>query len=215
MPQPSPTRCLHQRVFFARFLRADNALGSALVRLLLACALALLAASSLADDGQQEADAWSALRAGAIVLLRHAQAPGGGDPAEFRLDDCTTQRNLDQAGRAQARRIGARFRSESIRSGKVLASQWCRTRETAELAFPGQVATEPSFNSFFQDRERAGPQTGEARALLMRWSGPGALVIVTHQVNITALTGMVPAQGEGIVLRRDGQEMRVIGRIRP
>jgi phosphohistidine phosphatase SixA len=163
----------------------------------------------------QEKKAWAALRSGAIVLLRHANAPGFGDPPEFMLGDCRTQRNLDAAGRAQARGIGARFRQQGVRPGKVLASQWCRTLDTAEAAFPGQVEPEPVFNSFFQDRSEAPPQTAMARALLLAWRGPSALVVVTHQVNITALSDIVPASGEGIVLQRDGPQLRVVGRIRP
>lgn len=183
-------------------------------RMLLAVASALLAPLAAAAAGD-EAAAWSALRDGAIVLFRHADAPGGGDPPGFRLDDCTTQRNLGDAGRAQARRIGQAFRQNRVRPGAVMASQWCRTRDTAELAFPGQVVPNAAFNSFFQDRARSGPQTASARAILRDWSGPGTLVVVTHQVNITALTGLVPASGEGVVLRRAGAELELVGRIRP
>lgn len=108
--------------------------------------------------------------------MRHANAPGIGDPPEFRLGDCRTQRNLDDLGRTQARRIGSAFAQEKVRVGKVMASQWCRTLETAELAFPGTVVAHAAFNSFFQDNARAVQQTESARALLLDWSGPGALV---------------------------------------
>jgi phosphohistidine phosphatase SixA len=162
-----------------------------------------------------DAAAWDMLRSGGIVLFRHANAPGTGDPPAFRLGDCGTQRNLDAAGRAQARRIGKRFRARGIAIGQVLASQWCRTRETAELAFPGRVTAEPAFNSFFQDRDSAGAQTAAARALLLQWSGTGALVVVTHQVNISALTNTFTASGEGIVLQVVDQELVIAGRIQP
>ncbi|WP_052402763.1 histidine phosphatase family protein [Muricoccus aerilatus] len=159
--------------------------------------------------------AWQALRCGGILLLRHATAPGGGDPPGMRLDDCATQRNLDDAGRAQARRIGEAIRAAGVDVGSVLASAWCRTRETAEIAFPGRVVLEPAFNSFFAD-SRAGPaQTAAAQAILRAWSGPGALFVSTHQVNITALTGIVPASGEGVVLRKEGDMLVIVGRIRP
>ncbi len=174
--------------------------------------------ATLAADSQPAGDSdqvWSALRNGAIVLLRHADAPGIGDPPAFRLGDCTTQRNLGDAGRAQARRIGTIFRQQRVIAGKVVASQWCRTLDTAELAFPGQVTPEPAFNSFFQDRASADAQTAAARAMLLQWSGPGALVVVTHQVNITALTGISPMSGEGIVLRAQGSALVVVGRIQP
>lgn len=158
--------------------------------------------------------AWNALKDGAIVLFRHATAPGTGDPADMRLGDCTTQRNLDAAGRAQARRIGAAFSSRSIVVGRVLTSQWCRARETAALAFPGRPIDEPAFNSFFGVPSRSPPQTAAAREILRAWRGPGALVVVTHQVNITALTGIAPASGEGIVIRADA-DLVLIGRILP
>jgi broad specificity phosphatase PhoE len=94
----------------------------------------------------------------------------------------------------------------------VLSSQWCRCRDTAELAFPKQWREEPAFNSFFSEHERAEAQTAQALALLRAWRGPGLLVVVTHQVNITALTGIVPNQGEGIVLRMAGAQPEVLGR---
>lgn len=163
----------------------------------------------------EEKRAWAALRGGAIALLRHADAPGFGDPPGFMLGDCSTQRNLGDVGRKQAQRIGETFRRQKVKPGKVLASLWCRTMDTATAAFPGQVEPEPVFNSFFQDRGVAQNQTALARALLLGWQGPSALVVVTHQVNITALSGIVPASGEGVVLRRVGQELQVVGRIRP
>ncbi len=161
-----------------------------------------------------EAAAWAALSQGGIVLFRHAIAPGGGDPPGFRLGDCATQRNLDEAGRAQARRIGAAFRARGIAVGQVLTSQWCRTRETAELAFPGRARDEPAFNSFFGERSSGPAQTAAARRLLQGWRGPGALVVTTHQVNITGLTGIVPASGEGLAVRFEGDQLRVVGRLR-
>jgi hypothetical protein len=162
-----------------------------------------------------EAAAWEALRQGAIVLFRHANAPGGGDPAGMRLGDCATQRNLDQAGRTQARRIGDAFRARGIAVGRVLTSQWCRTRDTAEIAFPGRMQDEPAFNSFFDDRSRGPAQTAAARSILLDWRGPGALVASTHQVNITGLTGITPASGEGVVLKRDADTFVIVGRIWP
>jgi len=172
-----------------------------------------MATASTADD--EEKAAWLALRDGGIALLRHADAPGYGDPPGFSFTDCSTQRNLGEVGRAQAIRIGERFRQQTVKVGKVLASQWCRTTDTAQAAFPGRVEPAAVFNSLFQDRSRANPQTDMARALLLAWNGPSALVVVTHQVNITALCDIVPASGEGVVLRRVGQELRLVGRIRP
>jgi phosphohistidine phosphatase SixA len=163
----------------------------------------------------QEAEAWKALEQGAIVLFRHANAPGGGDPPGLRLGDCTTQRNLDSGGRDQARRIGEIFRQKRIVVREVLTSQWCRTEETARLAFDGMVKSEPAFNSFFDDRANGPAQTRAATALLSQWNGTGTLVVVTHQVNITALTGVFPQSGEGVVLRMVNGQANVVGRIKP
>jgi phosphohistidine phosphatase SixA len=164
-----------------------------------------------------EADAWAALKSniGAIVLFRHAEAPGFGDPDNFKPGDCSTQRNLADSGRRQARRIGERFQAEQVTVAKVLSSQWCRTTETAELAFPGKVTSDATFNSFFNDSRDEPQQTRQARTLLSAWKGPGTLVVVTHQVNITALTGIVAASGEGIALRVNKGQLTVIGRITP
>jgi phosphohistidine phosphatase SixA len=160
--------------------------------------------------------AWSALKKpGTIVLFRHASAPGGGDPVGHRLDDCSTQRNLDEEGRAQARRIGERFRAQGVKVEAVLSSQWCRTRDTAQLAFPGLPKDGPAFNSFFSDRSNEASQTAAARQQLLAWRGTGVLVVVTHQVNITALTGATTMSGEGIVLRRQAGELAVVAKITP
>lgn len=158
---------------------------------------------------------WSVLRNGTIVLLRHANAPGVGDPPNFVLGDCSTQRNLDAQGQEQARRIGEQFRQQRVDVRRVLTSQWCRTRETAELAFPGRAQEAQIFNSFFEDPARRSPQTAEALRLLTQWKGPGVLVVVTHQVNISALTDVVPASGEGVVVRPVQGTLQVTGRLRP
>jgi phosphohistidine phosphatase SixA len=180
----------------------------------LASWLALAALPAQAANSDATA-AWAALRSGSIVLLRHANAPGVGDPPGFQLDDCSTQRNLDDVGRAQARALGESFRSRGIAVGEVRTSQWCRTRETAQLAFSGRPLDEPLFNSFFAQSEREPAQTAGARQLLLNWKGPGVLVVVTHQVNVTAITGITPASGEGVVLKRTGGKLNVVGRIEP
>ncbi len=165
-------------------------------------------------EEQADAAAWQALRAGAIAVFRHAQAPGVGDPPQFKLGDCSTQRNLDDTGRQQAREIGQRFRSRGVAVGLVIASQWCRARDTAELAFPGQVQSDTALNSFFGNADTQPAQTAALRARLLAWRGPGALVAVSHQVNISALTGLSSASGDGVVLQRVGDALRVVGTIR-
>ncbi|APE43879.1 histidine phosphatase family protein [Sulfitobacter alexandrii] len=159
--------------------------------LILACLL--LATAAQAND-------WEALdQPGAMAIMRHALAPGVGDPDTFALDDCSTQRNLDARGRAQTERIGAAFRERGHSFDKVLTSQWCRTRETAELLDLGPVEDAPPLNSFFRGRGDRGGQTDETLALIVNADGP--LMLVTHQVNISALTGRATRSGEVLVFR--------------
>jgi phosphohistidine phosphatase SixA len=181
-------------------------------RVLLLLALLLLPqATARADDAP-----WELLKEpGAIVLFRHAHAPGVGDPSGFSLDDCSTQRNLDSRGRQEAVAIGAEFARRGIAVGLVLSSQWCRARDTAELAFPGRALKEPAFNSFFGNRQDEAAATVAALDVLGRWDGPGAMVVVSHQVNISALTGEVPRPGEGIIIRIDRGKAIVLGRLPP
>jgi phosphohistidine phosphatase SixA len=181
----------------------------------LALMLAMVTASPASARSEDEAAAWAALRDGAIVLFRHAQAPGVGDPPGLTLGDCSTQRNLDAGGREHSRRMGQRLKREAVPVGAVWASQWCRTRQTAELAALGPVREMPAFNSFFGDRGDEPAQTAAARSLLLGWRGPGTLVVVTHQVNISALTGQGTASGEGVVLRPQDGALQFVGRIRP
>lgn len=165
--------------------------------LLLIAFLAPLAGAAAAREA-----GWDLLRqGGAVALVRHALAPGVGDPPGFLLDDCRTQRLLSAAGRAQAEALGRMFRQQGVRVAAVLSSRWCRCLETAHLAF-GRVEPFPALDSLFGEAATAEARTAEVRERLRRWDGLGTLVLVTHQVNITALTGIYPASGEIIVLAR-------------
>ncbi|MBL4917429.1 histidine phosphatase family protein [Tabrizicola sp. DMG-N-6] len=154
------------------------------------------------------------------MLMRHATAPGTGDPPGFRVDDCATQRTLSDAGRDEARRRGAQFRAAGIRPDILASSGWCRARETAELLDLGAVTHWPSLDSFFADRGREGTASAETLAQL-RGLGSGRALLVTHQVNITALTGIVPRSGEIIVTRLGSAgpgaagRLTVLGRLPP
>jgi phosphohistidine phosphatase SixA len=161
-----------------------------------------------------------ALRAGGVVLLmRHATAPGTGDPETFKVDDCSTQRNLSPEGRDEARRMGAQLKQLGLAAGEVLTSQWCRCRETALLAFGGGRDW-PMLNSFLRDRDSEPRQT---RAVLERIArvkpGDAPLVLVTHQLIVTAVTGIYPQSGEVVVVapaRKDGKPgVRVLGSVKP
>lgn len=145
---------------------------------------------------------WTALRDGsAFALMRHARAPGTGDPPEFDLNDCATQRNLSEDGRRQAAAIGETFRVNGIVRARVFTSAWCRCRDTALLLNLGPVETLPALNSFFAARERKDTQTEAVKAWIAAASYDAPLILVTHQVNITALTGVYPGSGEVVVAR--------------
>jgi len=157
---------------------------------------------------------------GVVALMRHALAPGFGDPEAFRLDDCATQRNLDAAGRAQARAIGAAIRARGIEIDEVFTSQWCRCRETAALLDLGAVIEMPALNSFFAQRDQADPRTAAARDRIRALPATGRWIMVTHQVNIRALTGLAPRSGEIVLVRAgqggpDGAGVTVLGRLMP
>ena len=138
---------------------------------------------------------------GIVAILRHAFAPGTGDPASFKLNDCTTQRNLDARGREQARKIGAAIRATGVTLDRILTSQWYRCRDTARFLDLGPVEDLPALNSFFRNRDRASSQTAELRQFLLGLPPAETVILVTHQVNITALRGRIPASGEVFLLR--------------
>src|SRR5205085_2161303 len=150
----------------------------------------------------------------AVALVRHGEAPGAGDPDGWKLDDCTTQRNLDASGRAQARALGAKLRAERIPVRRLLASPWCRTMETASLLGVGAVEEEPAFANAFVLSDRRDELAAAARAVIGRWRGPGVLVVVTHGENIRALIGRTPATAELVVVSpgADGR-LREIGAV--
>ncbi len=149
---------------------------------------------------------------GVVALMRHASAPGTGDPAGFNPDDCSTQRNLDARGREQARRTGATLRAAEVSFDQVWSSRWCRARETAELLGMGTVEEKPPLDSFYAGRGDPGQQTAETLRLIRTLPQEARLLIVTHQVNITALTGLGVASGEIIVTRRRQDDLEVLGR---
>ena len=164
-------------------------------------AIALMAALFL-PPGPTAADPRFARLAqpGIVALVRHAHAPGTGDSTNLRLDDCTTQRNLDERGREQAREIGAAIRAAGVTVDRVLTSHWCRCRDTARLLDLGPVEELPALNSFFRNPDRADRQTAELRQLLFDLPSGENFVLVTHYVNIRALTGRGAASGEVFLL---------------
>ncbi len=175
---------------------------------------AFLIAFPAAEAGDPDAVLWAALESGGhVALMRHALAPGTGDPDNFRIDDCATQRNLSETGRKQAREIGAQFREHGVANVAVYSSQWCRCLETAKLLGLGKVTPFAALNSFFQGKSREAAQSAEVRKIIREYAKGSSLALVTHQVNITALTGVFPQSGEIVVLRPEGDKLVVLGSI--
>ena len=145
---------------------------------------------------------------GIVTLLRHARAPGTGD--------CSTQRNLSEQGRSEARRLGEVLRSVGVKDADVHSSQWCRCLETARLLGVGAVAAAPWLNSFFAGRGDEDAATQALRlAVLRKIDSRRPTFFVTHQVNITAVTGIVPAEGEAVFVRATAAgTVDVVGRAR-
>lgn len=169
-----------------------------------------------AAQAQDATEALQAARApGTHLLMRHALAPGVGDPADFSLADYGAQRDLSAAGRRQARRIGERLRAADVKPDRVLTSQWRRCRDTAVLLELGEVEDQPALNSFFRDTSTRAAQTAGVLDLLRRLDAAGEkALLVTHQVNITALTGVFPASGEILVTRLEDGRLRALARIK-
>jgi phosphohistidine phosphatase SixA len=180
------------------------------------CVLCLFLPVIVSAQATQDIALTELVKGRAVALIRHATAPGLGDPPGFRIGVCTTQRNLSQEGRDQAGRIGEFFRRKGIKEASVYSSQWCRCLETARLLNLGSVEELPALNSFFEDRSTDEAQTKQIRKFIMSLSAGKPVIMVTHQVNITALTDIVPSSGEIIIfqLTRDGQG-KVLGRFTP
>ncbi len=140
-----------------------------------------------------------------IILIRHALAPGTGDPSGFRIDDCSTQRNLNQAGIIQSKRIGKLFKENNIAIDEVLSSQWCRCKDTAKYAFK-KYKEFSALNSTFRssNNEKAKIQIKKLKKFVESWNGNGGnLILVTHYVIISAVTDAVPRSGEIVVIDKN------------
>jgi phosphohistidine phosphatase SixA len=186
-------------------------------RLALAGALALLAAAAAAAAAAGPLSPAELAKPGRVLMLRHANAPGIGDPPGFRLDDCATQRNLDAAGRAQATRLGERLAQAGVARAKVYSSQWCRCLETARLLKLGPVAELPALNSFYGRAQDRDANVAALRAFLAALPVDGPpVVLVTHQFTIGAFTGGSTDSGGGTVFALNGSGApRVVGDLAP
>lgn len=151
---------------------------------------------------------------GVQAIMRHATAPGFGDPEGFRLGQCSTQRNLSAEGRKEAQALGEAIRKNGMRLTGIYSSQWCRCLHTAQALNLGKVQELHVLNSFFQERGKSEKQTMGLKKHLAGLGSEDKVLYVTHQVNITALTGIYPDSGEIILFRMDAKgEVQVLGRI--
>jgi phosphohistidine phosphatase SixA len=171
------------------------------IAFLLLSLLPFAASASLANDlsdGQH------------VLLMRHADAPGYGDPAGYQLDQCSTQRNLGDYGKKQAALIGVWLKNQGIKSANVMSSPWCRCIDTAKLLNLGSVKIAPALGSFFDDMSQEKRQTKELEKLIqaqLNENGKTPLILVTHHVNIQAYTGKVVNVGDMVLVKvnKNGQ----------
>ena len=152
---------------------------------------------------------------GHILMIRHALAPGTGDPVNFRIGDCATQRNLDDRGRKQARSIGDWLRTQGIGSARVYSSQWCRCLETAKLLEMGSVTELPALNSFYELTQNREPNLKALRKFIAEQRSNGDLIIlVTHLVTISAIANEGVSSGEGVLLKvSEDAPYEIVGRL--
>jgi len=200
-----------------RAVLAERVSRAKLVALSLALTISLVIPPALAADDAEEA--WAALvKGGHVALIRHGNAPPGfgGDPPGFRLDDCKTQRNLDDKGRAQGKALGEAFRTHGVKVDRLVSSPVCRCMDTASLMAVGQVE---SSLALLPDRDPNAPvRLRELKDIVSNWRGPGTLVLITHGFTIRPLIGIIPDQAETVVLKpTPGIEpgAYVVGRIAP
>ena len=149
---------------------------------------------------------------GKLIFIRHAYAPGSGDPANFNIKDCSTQRNLNQEGRDQSTAIGLSFKKHKILVENIISSQWCRCKETALLAFGDKYKTNSFLNSFYEERfsNNKENQILELKEYIDNWSGKKNLVFITHYVVISEVLNVYPSSGEIVIANK---EYKVIGNL--
>lgn len=176
---------------------------------LVASVLAVLLMVTPGPAGDSSDEAWAALaKGGHVALIRHGNAPPGygGDPPGFRFDDCKTQRNLDDAGREQARALGEAFRKHGVRVDRVVSSPVCRCMETGQLMAVGPVETSWAL---LPDLGSSAIRVVALEEMVSSWRGPGTLVLVTHGLTVGRLTGFTLEQAETLVLRPTPEKLPV------
>ena len=187
-------------------------------RFRLPAVLALLSCLSLQSAYANELAIWDKLQGtnpkGYVLLLRHTLAPGVGDPENFKLNDCSTQRNLSSVGREDAKSVGDWLKRREIKVARVESSRWCRARETAQLLGIGRVRLNPNLDSLFESADPAKAiQTVRVKKKIVDWRNKsGLLVLVGHFVNIGAVAGVGVGSGEGVLVKADSKgKISVVG----
>ena len=185
------------------------------MRAALSVSAVLLALFALPAAPHAQADAWQLLRQpGHVVFMRHSDAPGSGgfgDPPGFRLEDCATQRNLSDEGRAHARRTGEAFAKHAVAFDRILTSPWCRCRETAQLATGREAEALAPLSNLVGRSEHRDEQVNALKAYLAGLGASTRALFVTHGIVINALTGIQPASGEMVIVKRGaGGEPEVV-----
>ena len=137
---------------------------------------------------------------GKVIFIRHAYAPGGGDPDNFDINDCNTQRNLNYSGKLQAKKIGNFFKKNEILIQEVISSEWCRCKETAFLSFKN-FKTKKFLNSFYSLKfsKNRDNQMKELKKYIEEWQNEENLVLITHYVVISGALGYGPSSGEIVI----------------
>ena len=165
-----------------------------------------------------ELEIWDKLQGtnpkGYVLLLRHTIAPGVGDPENFKLNDCSTQRNLSQLGRDDAKAVGDWLKRRDIKISRVESSRWCRAKETAQLLGIGKVRLNSNLDSLFESADPAKAiQTVRVKKQIVDWRNKsGLLVLVGHFVNIGAVAGVGVGSGEGVLVKADSKgKITVVG----
>jgi broad specificity phosphatase PhoE len=167
------------------------------------------------SSAQADEPLWALLKKGGqVVLIRHTiTTPGVGDPPGFKLEDCSTQRNLTDEGRGHAKRIGEAWRARGIPVERVVSSPWCRCVETAKLAFGKHDEVSTALNNLFGRQENREQQVAQMKTLVLSKRTKN-LVLVTHGSTIAALTGISPGTGEMVVVTpQGGGKLAVAGRL--
>lgn len=139
---------------------------------------------------------------GYLLMIRHAKAPGFGDPSNIKIGDCSTQRNLNNEGRLQASKIGEVLKQNNIQASAIFSSQWCRCLETAKLLDMGEVKELPSLNSFYEKTQNKERHLKALKSFInSQGTNKKLIIMVTHEVTISAISGQYVSSGDGVLLK--------------